>query len=64
LRQRSYFDQIHTGFFRQMQCLPDADDPQRLPLDADQADFGGVDLFVDAMRLLQCDGWAPFSIKN
>jgi hypothetical protein len=52
LRQRSDFDQIRTGFLRQMQCLPDADDPQRLALGSEQPDFGGVDLFVDAMRLL------------
>jgi hypothetical protein len=47
-----------------MQGLPDADDSQRFPLGSDQADFGGVDLFVDAMRLLQCDGRAPFLTKN
>jgi hypothetical protein len=64
LRQRSDFDKIHAGFLGQMLGLPDADDSQRLALDADQADFGGIDLFVDAMRLLQCDGLAPFSGKN
>jgi hypothetical protein len=47
-----------------MQGLPDADDSQRLPFGSDQADFRGVDLFVDAMRLLQSDGSTPYPDKN
>jgi hypothetical protein len=47
-----------------MQRLPNADDSQRFSFGSDQADFRGVDLFVDAMRLLQCDGLAPFFDKK
>ena len=64
LRQRSDLDQIYPGFFCQMKRLPSAHDPECFPFDADQSDFRGVYLFVDAMRLLQCDGFAPCPNKN
>jgi hypothetical protein len=47
-----------------MQCLTNADDSQCFSFGADQANFRGVDFLVDAMRLLQCDGLAPYSDKN
>ena len=63
LRHRGNFHQINACFFGQEQRLPDAHDAKRLSFYADQANLRCVDFFVDALRLLQCDGLAPCSEK-
>jgi len=44
--------------------LSDGRDSERLTFFTDEPNFGCVDLFVYALRLLQCDGSAPYSDKN
>jgi hypothetical protein len=64
LRQRSYFDQVDTGFLCQMECLPDTRYSKRFAFGSYEPDLGSIYFFVDAVRLLQCDGFTPCLDKN
>jgi len=64
LRHWRDLDKINSRFFSQLQCCSDAYDSELLTFFADQANFRCVDLFVRAVRLLQCDGLAPRFDKN
>ena len=56
--------EIHTGFLSQLQGLTGAHDSQRFTFYTYQSNFRCVNFFVNALRLLQCDGLAPRVIKN
>jgi hypothetical protein len=64
LRHRSDLDQVDSRFLSQRQCCPDTHDSQLLAVQADETDFRCVDFFVNALRLLQCDGSAPSFDNN
>ena len=64
LSHRCNLNQINPCFFSQLQSLSDAGNTQRLTIFADEPNFRCVDLFVYALRLLQCDGSAPYPDKN
>ncbi len=64
LRHRGNLNQINASFFSQLQGLSDSCYAECLSVFPNQSNFGCVDLFVNALRLLQCDGLAPCSDKN
>ena len=64
LRHRCNLNQINSRFLGQYQGFADALDAERFSVFTNQPDFRGVDFFVYALRLLQCDGFAPYSDKN
>lgn len=64
LRHRSNLNQINPRLFGQLQSLTDGRDSERLTFFTYQSNFRCVDLFVNALRLLQCDGSAPCADKN
>ena len=59
LRHRSNLNQINASLFGQLQGLSDSGYAECLSIFANQPNLGCVDLFVNALRLLQCDGSAP-----
>jgi hypothetical protein len=64
LRHRRNLNQINSGLFGQLQGFSDTGNPQRLTFYTDQSNFRCVDFVVNALRLLQCDGSAPYADKN
>jgi hypothetical protein len=64
LGHRGNLDQVDSRFLGQCQCCPDTHDSQLLAIQPDEPNFRCVDFFVNALRLLQCDGSAPCFDKN
>jgi hypothetical protein len=55
LGRRSDLDQVELLLLGLREGDRDGDDPQLLAVVGDQADFGTVDLAVQALRLFDCD---------
>jgi hypothetical protein len=64
LRHRCNLNQINPSLFSQLQSLSNTCYPKCFAVFSNQSNFRCVDLFVNALRLLQCDGLAPCSDKN
>ena len=64
LGHRRDLNQINARLFSQLQSGSYTYDPERFALYTYETNFWCVDLFVNALRLLQCDGPAPCSEIN
>lgn len=64
LCHRRNLNEIYAGFLSQLQGLTDAHYSERFTFHTYQSNFRCVNFFVNALRLLQCDGFAPCVDKN